>query len=371
MLYPLHEYISGLNVIRYISFRSGAAAVTALLISFIIGPTIIRYLERKGLRETIRDDGPESHKVKEGTPTAGGIIILLAVLSGTFLFARWDYPQVWLVFGATLWAGVVGLLDDWLKMKDKAGLAARYKLIGQLSLGLVVGVVLYYYPEIFSRQFAEHRTESTVPFFKNLALNFSFFGTGILFILMTMVVITGTSNACNIADGLDGLSIGLSGILAVGIAILSYISGHVNFANYLNIFYLPGSGEVAVYCSALVGASLGFLYWNAHPAQVFMGDSGSLGIGAGIGTAAILIKKELFLLMLGGVLVFEVLTVLIQRYYFKYTRIRYGKGVRVFKIAPFHHHLEKCGWPESRIVIRMWIAAILLLFLTLTSFKVR
>jgi len=302
----------------------------------------------------------------------GGLIILTALLSGTLLFARLDHPHVWVLVGATVWMGVVGFIDDWLKTNsDKRGLIPRYKLIGQVTLGLIIGLLLYFYPEAFSEQFAVHRTQSTLPFLKNQFLDFALFGIGAFFVLMTILVVTGTSNAVNLTDGLDGLAIGCVGIMAVGFALLSYVSGHALFSSYLNIIFLPGSGEITVYCAALLGAALGFLWFNAPPAQVYMGDTGALALGAGLGTSAILIKKELFLLMLGGLLVAEALSVIIQRSYFKFTRRRTGEGVRVFKMAPIHHHFEMIGWPESRVVIRFWIIGILLLFLTMTTFKVR
>ena len=372
LLYPLSEYISGFNVFRYITFRAGAAAVTALLVSFIVGPLIIRRLRGGGFIEEIRGDGPPAHQAKAGTPTMGGLIILSAVLAGTLLFARLDSLHVWILVGATVWMGVVGFIDDWIKTRDnKRGLIPRYKLFGQVTLGLVIGLLLYYWPDALSEQFAEHRTLSTLPFLKNQYLDFAPFGCGAIFILMTILVVTGTSNAVNLTDGLDGLAIGCVGIMAVGFALLSYITGHAVFSNYLNIIFLPGSGEITVYCAALLGAALGFLWFNAPPAQVYMGDTGALALGAGLGTCAILIKKELFLLMLGGILVAEALSVIFQRSYFKYTRRRTGMGVRIFRMAPLHHHFEMMGWPESRVVIRFWIIGILLLFLTMTTFKVR
>lgn len=372
LLYPLHDIISGLNVIRYISFRAGGAAVTALLISFIVGPIVIRKIKRRGVFEEIRGDGPETHQTKAGTPTMGGLIILPAILVGTLLFARLDNLHVWVLIIATVWMGTVGFIDDWLKNhKDKRGLVPRYKLAGQISLGVVIGLLLYFFPQLFSDEFAAYRTESTLPFFKNRFLEFAPYGMWFLFIIMTVIVITGTSNGVNLTDGQDGLAIGIVGIMAAGFAILSYFTGHAIIANYLNIIFLPGSGEIAVYCAAIVGAALGFLWFNTYPAQIFMGDTGALALGAGIGTCAILIKKELFLLMLGGVLVIEALSVIMQRFYFKYTKRRYGAGIRFFRMAPIHHHFELLGWPESRVVVRIWIIGVLLLFLTMTSFKVR
>ena len=371
LLYPLRDVVSGFNVFKYISFRAGGAAVTALLVSFIVGPIIIRKMQQSGTIEEIREDGPASHQSKAGTPTMGGLIILLALLSGTLLFARLDSAHVWVVILATTWAGMVGLIDDRLKQSNKKGLVPRYKLLGQVSLGVVIGSILLFMPELFSDQFVEYKTSSTLPFFKDRFLDFAPFGLGIGFIIMTVLVVTGSSNAVNLTDGLDGLAIGISGIIAIGLAVLTYISGHAVFSDYLNIIFLPGSGEIAVYCAALVGAALGFLWYNAPPARIYMGDTGALALGAGLGTVAILIKKELFLVILGGIPVIETLSVLIQRYWFKYTRKKYGEGRRIFKMAPIHHHFELLGWSESQVVIRFWIIAVLLLFLTMTSFKVR
>lgn len=372
LLYPLADVISGFNVFRYITFRAGGAAVAALLVSFIIGPIVINRLKRKGVLEEIRSDGPSTHLAKQGTPTMGGLIILPAILTGTLLFARLDNPQVWVLVIVTIWMGIVGFVDDWIKsIKSKGGLVAKYKLLGQIILGILIGLLLYFYADLFSEQFADHRTQSTLPFFKNRFLDFAPFGLWVLFVVMTVIVITGTSNGVNLTDGQDGLAIGIVGIMAVGFALLSYVTGHAVFSSYLNIIFLPGSGEITVYCAAMVGAALGFLWFNAYPAQIFMGDTGALALGAGLGACAILIKKELFLLMLGGILVIEALSVIMQRYYFKYTKTQFGEGKRLFRMAPIHHHFELLGWPESRVVVRIWIVGILLLFLTMTSFKVR
>jgi len=372
LLVPLSDIISGFNLFRYITFRAGMAAVTALLVSFFVGPWIVRKLNKLGAVEEIRSDGPQTHLAKAGTPTMGGIIILTALLSGTLLFARLDMPHVWIVVGATIWMGIVGFIDDWLKARtNKKGLVPRYKLAGQLTLGLIIGCLLLYYPEIFSAQMVAHKTESTLPFLKNSHLEWAFFGVGFFFVILVMLMVTGFSNAVNLTDGLDGLAIGIVGIIAVGMGVIAYVTGHAIYSSYLNIIFLPGSGEIAIYCAALVGAALGFLWVNAHPAQVIMGDTGALALGAGLATVAILIKKELFLLMLGGIPVAEVASVMIQRYYFKFTRKRFGEGRRIFRMAPLHHHFELKGWPESQVVVRFWIIGILLLFLTMTTFKVR
>lgn len=358
LFYPLRNFVSGLNLFSYITFRAASAAILALLISFIIGPRIIRYLQRKQIGETIREDGPQTHFKKAGTPTMGGIIILIAILVPTLLFARLDNIYILLITLATVWMGLVGFLDDYLKVVKKMpkGLIARYKLVGQITLGLIIGLILFFYPD-----FRDFRSFSTVPFLKDYEINFGYF-----YIPMVIFVITAMSNAVNLTDGLDGLAIGLVGITALAWVAISYITGRVDFSDYLNIRYLPGSGELTVYSAALIGASLGFLWFNSHPAQVFMGDTGALALGSAIGTLAILLKKELLLLIIGGVFIAETLSVIIQVAYFKKTG-----GKRIFKMAPIHHHFEQQGWQESKIVVRFWIIGILLVLLTLSTFKVR
>ncbi|MBU1651878.1 phospho-N-acetylmuramoyl-pentapeptide-transferase [bacterium] len=368
LLYPLSDQISGLNLFRYITFRSAGAAITALLISFIIGPWIIRQLRSLQIREEIRDDGPQSHLTKAGTPTMGGLIILAAIIIPTLLWARLDNLYVGLILLSTAWMGFVGFYDDYLKAvkKMKKGLVARYKLAGQISLGLVIGIILLIAPKSLGVNFSLHITETTVPFFKNALFNF-----GIFYVPMIIFIITATSNGVNLTDGLDGLAIGVVGIAATALGLIAYISGHIQFSDYLNIVYLEGCGELAVFCSALMGAALGFLWFNAHPAQIFMGDTGSLALGGAIGTLAILIKKEFLLVIIGGIFVIEALSVIIQTGYFKYTRKRFGEGRRVFRMAPIHHHFEQIGWPESKIVVRFWIIQILLILISLTTFKIR
>jgi len=358
LLYPLKSYISGLNLFGYITFRSASAAILALLISFIIGPRIIRELSRRQIGEKIRADGPQSHQVKAGTPTMGGIIVLFAILVPTLCFARLDNAYVWLIVLATVWMGLVGFLDDYLKVvkKKPKGLIGRYKLVGQVSLGLLIGAILYFHPA-----FATGRAASTVPFFKDYMIYW-----GIFYIPLVIFILTGSSNAVNLTDGLDGLAIGLVGISAVVWAAISYITGRIDFSDYLNIIYLPGSGELTVYCSALVGACLGFLWYNSHPAEVFMGDTGALALGSALGTLAVLLKKELLLPIIGGVFVIEALSVIMQVSYFKRTG-----GKRIFKMAPLHHHFELKGWHESKVVVRFWIIGILLGLVTLSTFKVR
>jgi phospho-N-acetylmuramoyl-pentapeptide-transferase len=363
LLYPLKVYISGFNVFRYITFRSGAAAILALLISFIIGPYIIRKLREKQIGEEIRKDGPPTHLIKAGTPTMGGLIVLISVLVPTLLFSDLTNQYVWLMILATSWMGLVGYIDDYLKAIKKypKGLVGRYKMFGQITLGLIIGSILYFLPEDPAT-----RSVTTVPFLKNFVVNFNIF-----YILVVMLVVTGTSNAVNLTDGLDGLAIGCTAIAFIAFAAMCYITGNVKFASYLNIIYIPEAGELTVFALAMIGASLGFLWYNSYPATVFMGDTGALAIGAALGTMSILIKKELLLVIVGGIFVMEALSVMMQTTYFKYTRKKYGEGRRIFKMAPLHHHFELLGWKESKVVVRFYIIAILLALLTLTTFKVR
>jgi phospho-N-acetylmuramoyl-pentapeptide-transferase len=357
LFFPLKKFFFGFNVFSYISFRSASAAIFALLLSFVFGPYLIRLLKKKQIGEEIRQDGPKTHLQKAGTPTMGGVIILISVLVPTLCFARLDNVYTWLILLATAWMGVVGFIDDYLKSVKKMpkGLVGRYKLVGQISLGLIIGFSIYFNPA-----FEEFRTISNVPFFKNYQLDW-----GLLYIPMVVVVLTATSNSVNLTDGLDGLAIGLVGISALAWGAIAYVSGRVDFSSYLNILYLQGSGELTVFAAALVGASLGFLWFNAFPAQVFMGDTGALALGSAIGTLAILLRKELLLLIIGGVFVAESLSVIIQVFYYKRTK------KRVFLMAPLHHHFELKGWKESQVVVRFWIIGILLVLLSLTTFKIR
>jgi len=368
LLYPLREILPGANLFRYITFRSAAAAVLALLISFIIGPKIIRMLKRRQIGEEIRTDGPATHLVKAGTPTMGGLMILLAAAIPTLLLAQLTNFYVLLTLLAFLWMGVIGFLDDYLKAvkKKKKGLVARYKLAGQVGLGMIIAAFVLLYPHHFGQNFAVNATLTTLPFFKDVMLNF-----GILYPLMVIGVVTGTSNGVNLTDGLDGLAIGVTSIAVLAFAAMSYVTGNVRFSDYLNIIYLDGAGELTIFCAALLGAGLGFLWYNGYPAQVFMGDTGALALGAALGTMAILLKKELFLVVIGGIFVIEALSVITQRVYFKYTKQRFGQGRRVFRMAPLHHHFEQLGWHESKVVVRFWIIQVLLVLVSLTVFKVR
>lgn len=361
-LYPLKEIFSGFNIFQYITVRAAGAAVTSMLISFFIGPLLINILKVKQIGELIRTEGPKSHLTKKGTPTMGGLIILFSTLFPVLLWADLSNVYMQIIIFATLWMSTIGFVDDYLKVikKYKKGLIAKYKMAGQISLGLIIGSFIY-----FSPQFAEINTLISIPFLKNVELNL-----GILYIPFVIFVVTGTSNAVNLTDGLDGLAAGLMGIAAVALAVISYVSGRIDFSQYLNTLYLPGSGELAVYCLALVGGLLGFLWYNSHPAQVFMGDTGSLGMGGALGTLAILLRKEILFALLGGVFVAEALSVMIQVSYYRYTKKKYGEGRRVFKMAPIHHHYEMKGMKETKIVTRFWIIGILLALLSLSSFKI-
>ncbi len=376
MFYLLAEWInrqfdpSGFGVFQYITFRAAAAAITALIICFYFGPKIIRRLKRNLIGEQAKQELKEvgQHSGKAGTPTMGGLIVLLAVLLPTLLWANITNIYVILIFFITITLGFVGFLDDYLKVVKKYpnGLIGRYKLAGQITVGLVVGSVVYFFPDLFSSYFDRINTLTTVPFFKNLNFDFS-----ILYIPVVIFIITATSNAVNLTDGLDGLAIGTVGISVFTLAIISYVSGNVEFSRYLNIIYIHGSGELTVFAFALVGAAFGFLWFNSYPAQVFMGDTGSLALGGAIGGLCILIKKEFLLPIVGGVFFAETVSVIIQVMYFKYTKKKYGEGRRIFKIAPLHHHFEKSGWHESKIVVRFYIIAFILAIITMATFKVR
>ena len=357
LLTPFKDDFIAFNLFRYISFRAASSAVLALLISLFIGPIIIKMLRKLQLGEEIDTDGPESHLSKRGTPSMGGLIVLISVVVPTLLFARVAETPVWLVLFVTITLGALGFLDDYLKIVKKMpkGLVGRYKLAGQIVLGLIVGCVIYFYPMV-----EDARSSTTLPFFKNYELEF-----GIFYIAVVSFVITATSNSSNLTDGLDGLLIGLIAVAAIAFGILAYVSGRVDFSDYLNIIYLPAAGELSVFCAALFGASLGFLWWNAYPAQVFMGDTGSLALGGAIATVAILIKKELLLIIICGLFVIESLSVILQVSVFKRTK------KRIFKMAPIHHHFELLGWHETKVVIRFWIIGILLALLSLTTFKIR
>jgi len=357
LLYPLHTYFSPFNVFRYITFRAAYATITALLISFVIGPWFIRFLRRRGIYQPIREEGPKAHQSKKGTPTMGGLLILAAIVIPSLLWCdlRNRYVQITLV--TTAWMGLIGFIDDYLHtVKKRAkGLVGRYKLAGQLTFGLGLGFFLFFNPLV-----PDAATLTSIPFFKGLFINFGWF-----YIVLVMLVLTGTSNSVNLSDGIDGLAIGLGTFCFFAFAGIAYVSGHKVFANYLNILYLEGSGELSVYCMAVVGASLGFLWYNSPPAEVFMGDTGSLSLGGALGVVAVLLKRELLLVVIGGLFVAEALSVILQVTSFKLRK------KRIFKMAPLHHHFELSGWPESKIVVRFWIIAVLLALLSLSTLKLQ
>jgi phospho-N-acetylmuramoyl-pentapeptide-transferase len=358
LLHPLTDVASYFNLFRYITFRSAAATITALIISLLLGPSIIRKLNSYQVREKIRKEGPKSHYVKEGTPTMGGLIMLSAIVVPTLLWADLTNEFILLMLLITVWLGAIGFMDDFLKaIKDQPkGLVGRKKLVGQVLLGLMLALVLYLYPPS-----AEFNLKTDIPFFKNFYLDFPIY----LYVPFVIVVVTGASNAVNLTDGADGLACGLSVICFAAFAGMTYITGRVDFSGYLDIVYLPGAGELTVFCAAAVGAGLGFLWFNAHPAEVFMGDTGALALGGILGALSILIKKELLLVIVGGVFVVEALSVILQVSSFKL------RGKRIFRMAPLHHHFEVGGMHESKVVVRFWIVGVLFALLTLSTFKIR
>lgn len=373
LLYPLRDHLSALNVVRYISFRAAGAAVTALLVSFIFGPLIINRLRHMALHQVVRQGTPDSHAGKGTTPTMGGLIILVATLLPTLLWMRLDNKYVWISLLVTLWMGGIGFLDDYLKLKQKregkenTGLVERWKLAGQVTIGLALGLYLWQFP-INSLPGAS----TTLPFYKYLLIVPTF---GLLYVGFVTFVMTGTSNAVNLTDGLDGLAAGLMAIAMATLAIFAYVMGRYDTSQALLVFYLRGSGELTIFCSAVFGACVGFLWYNCNPAQVFMGDTGSLALGGALSAVAILLKSEFLVLIIGGVFVAETTSVIIQRGVFKWRKRRYGvefaRQNRVFRRAPIHHHFELSGWPETQVVVRFWILGILCAFLALSTLKLR
>ncbi len=353
-LYPLHTEFSFLNVFRYLSFRVIYAAVTAFLIAFVLTPWFINKLQEIKMGQQIRDDGPKTHMVKSGTPTMGGILIIFAVVLSTLLWADLTNAYVWMVVVATLGFGAIGFADDYLKFSKKRskGLTATEKFIGQFGVAIAIGVALYFLPG-FS-------TKLNLPFFKNVTPDLSWF-----YVPFVVLVIVGASNAVNLTDGLDGLAIGPVMIATMAYTIVVYIAGHKFFSDYLLVPYVEGAGEVGVFTAAIFGASLGFLWFNTYPASVFMGDVGSLPLGAALGTVAVISKHELLLLLVGGVFVIEAVSVIFQVISFK------SRGKRIFLMAPIHHHFEMKGWEEPKVVVRLWIIAILLALLSLSTLKLR
>jgi phospho-N-acetylmuramoyl-pentapeptide-transferase len=418
MLYDFFDYLNRLNVpgagiFHYISFRSSMALILSLLLSTIIGRQIIDKLQKFQIGETVRNLGLEGQMQKKGTPTMGGIIIILSIVIPVFLLARLTNIYIILMLITTLWLACIGFADDYIKVvrRNKEGVSGKIKIVGQAGLGLIVGLTLYLSPQAVMRQNVEVRkegritdvvyspqvksTQTTIPFLKNNNFDYRDLArfmpshrtaaTWIIFVLVTIFIVTAVSNGANLTDGLDGLAAGSSAIIGVVLGILAYISNHFEYAAYLNIMYIPGSGELAVFAGAFIGATIGFLWYNAHPAQVFMGDTGSLTLGGIIGVFAIIIHKELLLPILCGVFFLESLSVILQVSCFKYTRKRTGTGKRIFKMTPLHHHFQKAGnagidaiiqkplipIPESKIVVRFWLVGIILAVLTLATLKMR
>ncbi|HEX9893193.1 MAG TPA: phospho-N-acetylmuramoyl-pentapeptide-transferase [Gemmatimonadales bacterium] len=371
LLAPLGKSYLFFNLFNYISFRAAGAVVTALLLAFVVGPSIIRKLRALKVGQVVRADFLASHQGKRGTPTMGGLIILLATIVPTLLWAPLTNRFVVVAMLAMLWTGMIGFLDDYLKVVQgrSRGLVAKWKLAGQVVFGLALGLYLIYFPAVSPATMPA--TATTVPFFKFVVVNFAPW----LYVVFVTFVVAGTSNGVNLADGLDGLATGLTAIAAAAFGIFAYVFGRVDATTYLNLFYLPDAGELAVFLGALMGGSLGFLWFNAHPAQVFMGDTGSLGIGGALGTVAILLKAEFLLAVIGGVFVAESLSSMIQTSVFKwYKRTRgreYAEVHRVFRMAPIHHHFEKLGWAETTVVMRFYILGILCALLALATLKLR
>jgi len=421
MLYHIFTWLDkvfdfpGAGMFNFISFRTGLAFIFSLLLATMFGRRIIDYLQKKQIGETIRELGLEGQMSKKGTPTMGGIIIIIAILIPTLLLASLNNVYIIMMLITTVWLGIIGFLDDYIKVfrKNKDGLSGRFKIVGQVGLGLIVGLTMYLSPDVVIRENKEVKgadqrvenvtyakediksTKSTIPFFKNNNLDYAdaFRWMGekaqdygwILFVLVTIFIVTAVSNGANMTDGLDGLATGSSAIMGVILGILAYVSGNVNYSGYLNIMYIPGTGELLIFAGAFIGATIGFLWYNSFPAQVFMGDTGSLTLGGIIAVFAIAIRKELLIPILCGVFLVENLSVMLQVGYFKYTKKRYGEGKRIFKMAPLHHHYQKPGnagiqaliqnpiqaLPESKIVIRFWIVGIILAAITIITLKIR
>lgn len=404
MLYYLFDFLDreydliGAGVFQYISFRAGMAVLVSLLITITFGEALITMLRKKQVGETIRDLGLEGQMKKKGTPTMGGLIIIAAIVIPTLLFAKLENIYVILLLVTTLVLGAIGFLDDYIKVfkKNKEGLAGRFKVVGQVSVGLIVGATLFFSEDVVVREFNETPTEiqvegesvvayedvksttTTIPFVKNNELDYSKLNptenkliTAAIYILIVIFFVTAISNGANITDGIDGLAAGTSAIIGLTLAILAYISGNAIFSDYLNVMFIPNSGELVIFCTAFVGACVGFLWYNSYPAQVFMGDTGSLSLGGVIAVLALVLRKELLIPVLCGIFVIENLSVILQVSYFKYTKKKYGEGRRIFKMSPLHHHYQKMEIPEPKIVTRFWIVGILLAIIALATLKLR
>ncbi|GAA4369101.1 phospho-N-acetylmuramoyl-pentapeptide-transferase [Hymenobacter saemangeumensis] len=406
MLYYLFRYLNehyhlpGAGVFQYTTFRAGLAVVISLLIALTFGQRLIRMLQKKQIGEVVRDLGLQGQIEKKGTPTMGGLIIILAILVPVLLLARLRNIYIILMLLSTVWLGLIGFLDDYIKVfrKNKDGLSGRFKILGQVGLGLTVGWVLFYSPEITVRQYLlpngqysaiqatkvfkdVHLMITTVPFMKNNELNYGdLFATagdmfnglyGFLYIPIVIFLITAISNGANLTDGLDGLAAGTSAIIGITLAIFAFVSGNALLADYLDVMFIPDSGELVIFCTAFVGACIGFLWYNSYPAQVFMGDTGSLTLGGIITVLALVVRKELLIPVLCGIFIIENLSVIVQVSYFKYTRKKYGEGRRLLRMSPLHHHYQKLGYHESKIVSRFWIVGIMLAVITLVTLKLR
>ncbi|MDG5800951.1 phospho-N-acetylmuramoyl-pentapeptide-transferase [Marinilabiliaceae bacterium ANBcel2] len=409
MFYYLYEYLQsidfpGSGMLQYISFRSGMAVILSLLLGTFLGKRVIKLLQRQQVGEVVRDLGLEGQYQKKGTPTMGGVIIIISIVIPVLLFGRLDNVYILLMLFSTLWLGIIGFVDDYIKVfkKNKEGLAGRFKIIGQVGLGLIVGLTLYFHDDVVARtttpvtdSYIEVENEkkqetvvktikapvTNVPFFKNNRINYTsvvdFMGERakrwgwIVFVLVVTFIITAVSNGANMTDGLDGLATGVSAIIGVTLGVFAYVGGHTIYADYLNIMFIPYSQELVVFMSAFVGACIGFLWYNSFPAQVFMGDTGSLALGGIIAVFAVLVRIELLLPILCGVFFVESLSVIMQVSWFKYTKKKFGEGVRIFKMAPLHHHYQMKGYPESKIVTRFWIVSIILAVITIVTLKIR
>ena len=408
MLYYLFDFLNqtydlpGAGVFQYITFRAAMAVITSLLISMVFGKRLIDRLHRLQVGESVRDLGLEGQQEKSGTPTMGGIIILMAIVFPTLLWAKLDNIYIILMLISTLWMGSIGFVDDYIKVfkKDKKGLRGIFKVIGQVGLGIIVGATLYFHPEVTikeqlpvvqTEQFesangpsygdAVKSTKTTIPFFKDNEFDYAYFTnwmgdsgkpiTSIVYILAVIFIITAVSNGANLTDGLDGLATGTSAIAATALLVLAYVSGSIIFASYLNIMYIPNTGELVIFTAAFIGAAIGFLWYNSFPAQVFMGDTGSLAIGAIIAVLALAVRKEFLLPIIAGIFLVENLSVIIQVSYFKYTKKKFGEGKRVFLMSPLHHHYQKKNYPETKIVTRFWIVGIMLAVAAIATLKLR
>lgn len=365
LLVPLSEYNIAFNLFRFQTFRAAGAVVTAFLVALYFGPAIIGRLRMLKVGQVVRTEGPQTHLGKSGTPTMGGVLIVLATVVPTLLWAELSNRYTIAAVLVLLWLGAIGFMDDYLKVvrKKTEGLIGRYKIVGQASVGLLLGAALVLFP--FSSDIPATWTQ--IPFFKTWHIDFAWWA----YIPFVMLVVTGASNAVNLTDGLDGLAAGLSAISATTFGVFAYLLGRVDSSDYLNLFYLPGAGELTIFCVALAGGCMGFLWFNAHPAEVFMGDTGSLAIGGVLGAVAVLLKAEFLLAIVGGVFVLEALSVMIQTVYFKWTKRRTGTGRRVFRMSPLHHHFEQIGWHENRVIIRFWILGVIFALVAFATLKIR